>query len=65
MGLDKIKENHERFKSTQSVIDKLRIAAQNTVIQFKAATKAMEEIKYMANSLGYKMDEDTGDLNAL
>lgn len=65
MSLDKIKENHQRFTKTQEAIEKLRIAAQNAVIQIKAATKAMDELKCIAGSLGYKINEDTGDLNAL
>jgi len=62
MSLDKIKENHERFTKENEAIEKLKIASKNTVIQFKAATKAMNELKYIADSLGYKVDEDNGEL---
>lgn len=63
--LEKINENHERFKKTNEAIEKLRIAAQNAVIQFKAATKSMEELSFIAESLGYKIDKNDGSLNAL
>ena len=63
MTLNKIKENHERFIKTNEAVEKLKIAAQNAVIQLKAAASAMEELKFIADSLGYKINEDTGELN--
>lgn len=61
--LEEINKNHERFKKTNEAIDKLRIAAHNAVIQFKAATKALEELSFIAESLGYKIDKNDGSLN--
>ena len=65
MSLNKIKENHKKFSKTQEAMKKLRIAAQNAVIQSKSIKNVIEQLQEIAEPLGYKIDEDTGKLNAL
>ena len=62
MSLDKIKENHKDFNNSKEVFEKLAIASKNATIQLKLAIKAMYEIKHIADTLGFKIDKDSGEL---
>ena len=50
-NLEKINENQERQKKINEAIEKINIAAENVVIQFRATTKAREEFGLIAKSL--------------
>jgi hypothetical protein len=50
-NLEKINEDQGRQKKINDAIEKLKIAAENVVIQFRATTKAMEEFGIIAKSL--------------
>jgi len=49
--------NNKKFTETSNVFDRLKYAALNATIQFKAAKKSLDDIEKMANQLGFDVDE--------
>ena len=59
---NEIVKNHEKFKSSNDAIEKMRIAARNIAIQLKAVNISMDEMQLIAKSQGFRVDVNTGEL---
>ena len=64
-NLKQIKKNHEDYKATDSIKEKLTFAAKNCILQMRNCNNAFTQISMMAKSAGYKVNRKTGELEKI